>query len=671
MSVTLTDIAKKANVSIATVSNVLNKTKYVSPELVKKIEDIANELGYTYNNIKTSYSIDYKVGKLSEIAIVIPNINSPFFSEIVTSLSFLIEEKGYLFSVYVTNDNFIQEKRILLELIANRKIAGVILCPTLSSSKKYKKFIKSNKPSVCLERTWNDFEIETISSDNEQGISKGVEHLIKCGHEKIALILEDYSLNTTKERKMGYLKILDKYNINSNEKLILEVDIKNLEISKEEIKKLIKTLAPTAIMAASNSISVLSLKAIKEMGLKCPKDISVVGFGDGIWAELISPPLTALKRDIELISKKLLEILLIKLNNNHNEIIPLDNLKKIPMNLNLRDSTVNIARGPFGEKVVYPEENLLSIDEIERIKNSNYTVAISFHYMGNEWSRLHEKAIKETLSNLNVRILSSTDANFDPNLQNTQLEGLLMQKPDAIIAVPTDEILTAKEFKKVAKETKLVLINNIPNGLIKEDYASWISVNERENGQIAVKILKDYFKKQSLVKIGLLIHGSPFFATKQRDFFAEQTLIDNCSNIEIVAKEAFLKIDNAYNVCKKMIIEHPEIQGLYVSWDRPALQAIKALKEMGREDVVISTTDLDYEIASFLNNEEIVIGLSSQRPYEQGVAVAIATAKALLGDTINKCIGVPPYIVTKDNMELAWKELLKSKMPSFQNKERI
>jgi ribose transport system substrate-binding protein len=112
-----------------------------------------------------------------------------------------------------------------------------------------------------------------------------------------------------------------------------------------------------------------------------------------------------------------------------------------------------------------------------------------------------------------------------------------------------------------------------------------------------------------------------------------------------------------------LVLDHPEIQGLYVTWERPALEAIRALKELGREDIVIATTDLDMEIANYLSMGKMVIGLSSQRPYEQGVVVALATAKALLNKTEYKCIGVSPYTVLRKNLSKAWNDIIKTPIP--------
>ena len=144
---------------------------------------------------------------------------------------------------------------------------------------------------------------------------------------------------------------------------------------------------------------------------------------------------------------------------------------------------------------------------------------------------------------------------------------------------------------------------------------------------------------------------------------ATQVICENYPNIEIVAVSNFLNIDDAYRICRDMMKTHPDIEALYICWDRPALQAIRALKELGREDVAIFTYDLDEEIGEYLVQEKMVKGMGTQRPYEQGVAVALATAKALLGNTQYKYVGVSPYTVQKNNFVRAWKEIMHEPVP--------
>ena len=126
---------------------------------------------------------------------------------------------------------------------------------------------------------------------------------------------------------------------------------------------------------------------------------------------------------------------------------------------------------------------------------------------------------------------------------------------------------------------------------------------------------------------------------------------------------SFGEISNAYQVARDVITANPEIEVMYVSWDRPALLVIKALKELGREDVAVFTTDLDHGIARCME-EGIVKGLSTQRPYEQGRAAAAVVAKSLVSEEqLPKYVGVQPYQVEPKQLRLAWKEIFHESMP--------
>lgn len=664
MGITILQIAELAGVSIATVSNALNQTKYVNPILAEHIKMIAAENGYVW--AKKLKNGKLRSGKKSEIALVVPGAGSGFYAQVIAVISKYAVEEGYMLAVHLSNNNMEQEKHILNEVMMGRKTAGIILSPVCEKQETYAKLMNSKFPLVCLERTLVDSDVDSVLSDNEQGVYLGTEHLIKCGHENIALLLESKFYSTVGERKKGYIKALQKYGISYREELVMCLELNNKKKALAELRGLIESRRMTAVFAGGNTLTLWLIKLVNELGLNCPDDLSIVGFGDDDWCGLARPSLTMLKQSTDSIGKLSVEKLVEYMNAN--ESVPSIKKIRIPMELRIRNSTQNIARGPFGEKAAHPEELVFSEEDAKQLREGDYKVAISFHYSGDEWTRLHERAIVDTLNSYGIRVLSVADAHFDPKLQQTQLDVLMMQKPDAVIAVPTDEKRTATKFKELSQKTKLILINSMPDGFEQKDYACWISVNERENGQNAAKILGNYFEGKEKVKIGLLCHGASYFATSQRDFFAEQTICDNYSNLEIVGKENFYTIGNAYIACKKIMREHPDIQGLYISWERPALEAVRALEDMEIEDVVISTTDLDYEVASYMARGKMIIGLSSQRPYEQGVAVAIATAKALLNKCVNKCIGVSPYIVERGKLEKAWKELTKSKMPDLTKK---
>ncbi|MFS0614410.1 LacI family DNA-binding transcriptional regulator [Lederbergia ruris] len=659
MSVTIKNVAEMAGVSTATVSHVINKTRYVNPDLAKKVEQAIWDSGYI-TKLKNKKISHYKSGKASEIAFVLPNTKNDLYSHLVLHISNLLNDEGFILSTYLSDGNYLKEKHILNELISNRRIAGIILVPASRDERDYEKLIKSETPFICLDKSFTNKGVTAVFSDHADAIYKSTKHLIKSGHENISLLIENENQHSYDDFLKGYVKALKEYDIPFREQYVISINT-NHSTYHEEVKNLLECKTSTAYIAGSNTLTLKILECADDLGITYPSEISIIGFGDNEWCERLSPSLSTLKHNTIELSKLAIQMILNKINHLPSEI---KESTRVPVDLTIRESTQNISRGPFGEMAVYPEQNMLTEEEIEELHNGDYKVAISFHYSGDKWTKLHEQAIKDTLNRYGIRLLSTTDAHFDPILQVTQLESLIMQKPDAIIALPTDEVRTAKKFKEISQKTKLILLNNMPDGFEPDDYACWISVNERENGQNAAKILVDHFKEEKEVKIGMLTHGTPFFATKQRDFFAEQILKEN-ENMEIVARRDFQKVENTYDVCIDMIKKNPDIKGLYITWERPALQAIKALEDMNREDIVISTTDLDYDIASYLTKGKMVIGLSSQRPFEQGTAVAIATAKALLGKNEHKSIGVPPYTVLRRNLPKAWRDIIKTEFPNF------
>ena len=648
---TINQIAKEAGVSIATVSHVINKSRYVSPDLVERVEEVIKKTGYD-KKLKNKKS-KLKIGQKSEIAIVIPDLWGTLYSKLVSTISSNLTEKGYHPVVYFHNDNVDQEKDIITNIIYNKRVAGLIIVPASTNVEQFDKLVQHPIPFIFLDRTVKGEDVGSVLSDGEEGIYKGCKHLLRSGHEEIVLIIEHGQFSSSEGKLKGYRDALESYKIPFRNELLIEVDQNSFENFEKEIKKVWINHKPTAFLASGNRITLKLLKVLNKLGIECPTDVSVIGFGDEEWSEIVTPPLTMLKQNTREIALQEVDLLLRKIDNYSDASPEI----KVPMDLSIQQSTQVIGKGPFGERTVSPEELTISTEEAEKLRSSNYKVAISFHYGGTAWARLYENGIQNIFDKYGISIISTTDARFDPLLQVVQLEGLRLQQPDAIIAIPVDDEVTAKKFQSISEEVKLIFMSNVPEGMEKNQYASCVSVNERENGQNVALLLGNYFKNEKDVKIGFIGHGAQFYGTHLRDAVANEVIRTNFQNIEIVNEKYFYKIENTYEVCKEMLTANPEIKGLYISWDRPTLEAIKALKELNREDVSIFTFDLDNEIATYLAKEEMVKGLSTQRPYQQGIAVGLATAKALLGKEHYKYIGVPPYVVESKNLLKAWKDI--------------
>lgn len=662
MKATIKDVANLAGVSIATVSHTINKTRYVRPELVEKVNQAIIDSGYHINVLKQVNNL--RVGKESIIAYVFPNIGGTVYSQLSMVLSRYLEEKGYLLSIYLTSDDKTIEKHLLASVMSDKKVAGIILAPVCSDANHYRKLLMGNKPFICLERTIRDCSISSVLSDNKTAIYRATKHLIESGHEKIAIVVEERDLTTVAERLEGYTQALKDGGLEYNVRMIIRVDLYQIGNCSKAIQEAQMKEKPTAVIAGGNRLTLTVLKAFQEMGLECPGDVSVIGFGDEEWCELAAPPLTTVKQNTEEMGRLAAERMYSLIQGNQTEPQEL----RVKANLSIRKSTQMIGRGPFGEKAVSPAELQLSNEEIMKLKESDYKVGIAFHFGGTAWARLHENGIRDTLQKYGITVISVSDAHFDAKLQVTQLDGLKLQKVDAIIAIPADDKVTAEKFKELSRETKLIFMSNVPAGMTKNEYASCVSVDERENGQNGGVLLGEHFKNKTDVEVGFISHGAPFYGTRLRDMVAEQTVRENYPNIEVVDTQYFYQIERSYEVCREMIENHPNIKGLYVSWDRPALEVIRALKELGRRDIAIVTFDLDEEIAVYLAKEEMVVGMTTQRPYEQGVAVALATAKALLHKEGYKYIGVHPYVIQTKNLLRAWRDIMHEPAPEYLEK---
>ena len=574
--VTIKEIADMAGVSIATVSHVINRTRYVRPELVDKIEKIIVETGY--QNKIADKERKLLVGRESTIVAVIPNIESTIYRDVVAYVKQLVSVQGYQFLVAITDNDLKEEAQVLAGLLVNKKVAGIIHAPVSDVASNYTKLIQSGVPFVCVERNILGEGIDSVEFRDREAIFKGADYLLSSGHKNVLFFRESTDSTTKDERTRGFLNALEKYNINTNDANIVDVTLENGEDDcMLVIQKALRRYRPTAVLAGGNRITLYLMKTLRDMGIDCPGEISVVGFGDESWSELTYPPLTIIRRDVKGLSAKAVGMLFEKINTG----AAISHDCYADVELVVRKSTKMLDNGPFGDKAAAPDSVVLTKEEKQRLKAGHFRVAISFHYTGTSWAELHEKGIREELEQFGIDVVSVMDAHFDSELQNAQLDGIRLQKPDAVIAIPADDSRTREKFQELSKVSKLVFISNVPDGMSKNSYVSCVSVNESENGTNTGRMLGEYCKENKKKKAGFIIHGAAFYGTRVRDTAAERIIKDSYPDIDIVTIRSFGEISNAYQVAKDVITANPEIEAMYVSWDRPALLAIKALKELG------------------------------------------------------------------------------------------
>ena len=663
---TIKDVARIAGVSVSTVSHVVNGTRYVSPEKVKKVEDAIRQLDELPNFIAKRSGAQQAAGSRS-VLLLLSKKNSLFQNQVKEKLEEILEEKGYL-PVSLAYDLDGDRLAAIRSLAGSLSLCGLIAFPDREGVLSKAFFKGLQLPVVLIGSPVDQFAADTLLPDTFEGGYRAVRHLIKNGHEKIAYLSESEERGA--HRFEGYRKALEDAHIPVGKGLVWTGLHTEEQVSRAMGQLAAAEPAPTALVIADSLPLVPAIQYAVAHNIAVPRDLSIVSLNDPEWAPLMTPELTCVDKQPRQFALAAADLLFQRMARGEMADLPSPGhpyrTKTLPSLLNVRNSTCGIGRGPFGEKAENASVLALSGKEKEKLRQKQYTAAISFHYMGKAWMGLQEKGIKKIFDELGISIIAVTDAHFSAELQCKQLESIRFLKPDILISIPVDTKDTAAAFRAIAdSNTRLVLITNVPEGLTPRDYISCISVNERSHGDNMGRGLGEYMTRHGLKYAGLVCHGERnFFATKQRDSAAEQVLTEEYPEIQVCGKVNFLTETEACQKTLELIRLYPEIQALYVSWDGPALEVMKALTELERTDIAIVTGDLDYAIALHMARGEMVKMISAQCPYEQGEAIALAAANGLLGKAVPSFIGVEPISVNRDNLLKNWKNIFKEEPPA-------
>ena len=680
---TISDIAKRAGVSVSTVSHVVNGTRYVSPEKEEKVKKAIAELekldqlpnfivkkkrkeetmtadGEGAASVKNNTGQKY-------ILILLSDQHSLFQDQVRKSLEESLREKGHV-AIAVCYDNEAERlERIRTLFLGTGDLDGVIAFPDPFGILGKSFFGTLAIPVVLIGNHIEDFRTDVFLPDTFEGAYKAVEHLAKSGHDKIAFLCEADEVSSHRFR--GYQKALEDYGLAVDDHLIYP-GLRTEEDVFSAMREITETEFKATALVISDSFPLIPVfKFLNRRNIVVPRDISVVSLNEFEWAFLLNPELTCVDKQPGVFAEKAVRTLLRRIDRK--ECADRADLyeyseETLAAHLNIRSSISGIGRGPFGEKAESAELLTLSERDKDRIREKKYTAAISFHYTGKAWMRLQEKGIRKVFDELGISVITVADAHFDADMQNRQLESIKILEPDILISIPVDTKKTAAAFRSIVDSgIKLVLITNIPEGLTPKDYVSCISVNEHSHGMCMGRGLGEYMRKHGLKNAAIFRHGvRDFFATKQRDNAADLALMEEYPDVHICGYLDFLSEGDVYRKTLSFLEQHPETEAIYVSWDGPALKAIEALEEAGRSDIAVVTGDLDYAVAMNMARGGAVKMLSAQCPYEQGEAIAKAAAIGMLGRAVPSFIGVEPISIQQENLLKNWRNIFREEPPA-------
>lgn len=284
---TIYDVAKRAGVSTYTVSSVVNQSAYVSPKLTKRVLKAVQELDYTPNALARGL----QTRKSRTIAMLIPDIGSPFYARVVHGVEHRLRKADY--SLMLGNTyNKAEEQARYLTIFRSQQVDGVLMFLAAGDESEAERMVKAKKAVVFVGRTPRTFKADAVSADNVAGTRLAIEHLIKAGHKRIAIITGQSSLSTSTDRVEGWRRTLRKHKLPTTASLIGEGDW-SAESGHAAAKRfLAMNPRPTAIFASNFLMMTGALRAVKESGLRCPEDVQVISSDDSEWLDVFAPAIT-------------------------------------------------------------------------------------------------------------------------------------------------------------------------------------------------------------------------------------------------------------------------------------------------------------------------------------------------------------------------------------------
>ena len=324
-------------------------------------------------------------------------------------------------------------------------------------------------------------------------------------------------------------------------------------------------------------------------------------------------------------------------------------------------STSIVGQGPHGEKAASPDDLKLTDAEAAKIKAGHFKVGISMQTVNLDWSQLQVQGITDTLNKYGVTVTGVASAEYQVDKQIADIENTIQQHPDGIISIPVDFTATAPTYKKVSQAgIKLVFMDSIPTGLKHpEEYAAMISADSQGNGQIAAQILASCMSQGGT--IGLVNFGVDYFSTNERTKGVSEWMKKNRPDIHLKQVD-FTDPSKVSQIAGDFLTANPDVKGVFAVWDQPALDTLTSMRAQG-VNIPVTTVDLGLQSAIEIAKGGPLKATGSQRPYDQGVAEAMAMMNALVGKATPAWVGVQSLPVVQSNVLESYKTVFKKDPP--------
>jgi LacI family transcriptional regulator len=302
-------VAERAGVSIATVSHVINNTRYVTDGTKNKVHRAMEELDYQPNSVARSLR-NQKTKTIGLIVPILPSDTSNFFfMTVAQGIQKTLKQYGY--QVLMTNNSTeeLEEEKEQIRLFSSKLIDGLIIASIADEVGYLKDTVRSNYPVVFIDRKPIGYHGDFVLADGFGGTLEAVQTLLERGHKRIGFITGGLGISTSNERLNGYKKALADYGIAFDPSLVKVAD-SNYESGYESARELLGENDIDALFVANNVLTMGAVGYLQESRISIPEKLAVIGFDDYDWTKITTPPLTVIRQPSFEIGEKAAEVMI-------------------------------------------------------------------------------------------------------------------------------------------------------------------------------------------------------------------------------------------------------------------------------------------------------------------------------------------------------------------------
>jgi LacI family transcriptional regulator len=302
---TIREVAKQAGVSYATVSHVLNETRFVSEPTRARVLAAMEALNYQPNTLARSL----RKGETNTLGLILPDSANPFFAEIGRSIEDTAYRLGYSLILCNTERDTAREEHYV-DVLSKKQVDGMIFVAAGDRVDSLNFLLGRDVPVILVDRDLPNIEVDAVLTDNQLGGYLATRHLIELGHRQIACIIGPSSITPGADRITGYCNALEEAGISCDKSLILSGDYhpnSGYELTCELLRL---STPPTAIFALNDLMAMGALRAAAELGCRVPQDLAVIGYDNIELASFTNPPLSTVAQDKTELGTQAIQILI-------------------------------------------------------------------------------------------------------------------------------------------------------------------------------------------------------------------------------------------------------------------------------------------------------------------------------------------------------------------------